>query len=121
MCGIAEEVSGVDRLSIKLFAKVKPRFEHYVYTNFGISEEFYGVNYDPLGGLVQWMVISGSNHRDKSCFMFKTSEYKGFVFSNMDSIKLGKMLKKVSVFVDDNDMWSNGQSFGEMMNVMLHD
>ena len=51
ICGIVKESVGVDRLAIKLFTKMMPRFEYCICTNFGISEEYYEGRNDPLGGL----------------------------------------------------------------------
>ena len=48
MCGVAQELVGVDRMAIKLFAKVIPRFEHCTLTNFVISKETHGGRNDPL-------------------------------------------------------------------------
>ena len=113
VCGVAEEVIGVDRTAITLFKKAIPRFENCKCTNFGISEESYGGRNDPLGGLGQGMVLSGSIKRDMSCFMFKSLEEKWNGFRNIDSIMLGKMLKTVSLFVDETYLWENGQGCGE--------
>ena len=119
LCRVVEEAVGIERIAIKLFIKVIPWFEHCTHTHFGISEESYGDRNDPLGGLGQGMALSGSANRDMSCFMFKALEEKGHGFKNIDSIKLEQMIKKVSVFVDDTDLWENGQWCGEMMNAIL--
>ena len=65
------------------------------------------------------MVISGSDNRDMSSFMFKSLEEKGNGFKNIDSMTLEQIIKIVSVFVDETDLWANGQGCGEMMNAML--
>ena len=36
-CSIAEEVIELNRYTIKLFIKILPGFEYYVYTDYGIS------------------------------------------------------------------------------------
>ena len=59
-------------MSIKLFTKITPRFEHCMCTNFGISEETHGGRNDSLGGLGQGMVSPGSANRKMSCFIFKS-------------------------------------------------
>ena len=51
MHGVAKEAVWVDRMAIKVFTKVMPLFEHYMCTNFGISEESCGGINDPLGDL----------------------------------------------------------------------
>ena len=76
---------------------------------------------DPLGGLGQGMVMSGSANRDMFCFMFKSLEEKGHGFRNINSIKLEQMIKIVSAFVDDTDIWANGKECGEMMNAILQE
>ena len=93
----------VIKLTVKLFTKVMPRFEHHIHPNFGISEEFYGGCYDPLGGLRQGVILLGSNIRGKSFLIFKKLEEKGFGFSNINLITLEKRLKTASTFVDDAD------------------
>ena len=69
-------------MSIKLFKKLMTRFEHYICTNFGISEESHGGRHDPLGGLGQGIMISGSSNRGMSSFIFKALEDKGVGFRN---------------------------------------
>ena len=97
------------------------RFENWICTNFGISEESHGGRNDPLGGLAQGMTLSGSTNGDISCFIFKTLEENGFGFSNADWITLEKMLKTVSTFVDDANLWGNSQGCDEIMSVTLYD
>ena len=46
--GVVEEAVGVDMMASKLLTKVIPRFEHFMHTNFGISEETHGGKNDPL-------------------------------------------------------------------------
>ena len=65
------------------------------------------------------MTLLGSSNRDIYCFIFKALEEKGFGFSNVDSITLEKMLKTLSTFVDDTDLWENGQCCVEIMSMVL--
>ena len=104
VCIVAEESDGWDRLNIALLTKVTLRFEYRICTNFGISNESHWGRNDPLGGLRQGMIIAGSNNMHMFCFMLKVLEEKVFVFRNVDSIELEKMLKIVSAFVDDTDL-----------------
>ena len=67
---------------------------------------------DPLGGLGQGMVMSGSANRDMFCFMFKSLEEKWHGFKNIDSITLENFIKTVSAFIDDTDLWENEQGYG---------
>jgi len=48
--GIVEESVGRDRAAIKLITKVIPNWRHYIRTGFGISNEYYGGEYDQLAG-----------------------------------------------------------------------
>ena len=65
------------------------------------------------------MTLLGSSNREMSYFIFKSLEEKGVGFSNAGSIKLEKMLKTVSFFVDDTDMWANGQGCSNVMIMMI--
>ena len=112
VCGVVEEVVGVDRIAIKLCAKVMPHFEHRMHTNFGISEEKFSSTNNSLGYLGQGMALSGSANRDMSCFMFKALEEKGHGFKKINSTTLEQIIKIVSAFADDTDLWENGQGCG---------
>ena len=46
---------------------------------------------------------------------------KGFEFSNVNSIKLEKMLLAVSSFVDDTNLWENRNIGVEMITIVLHE
>ena len=82
------------RLGIKLFTKVTPRFEYWICTNFGISDESYGFRNYPLEGLGKGIILSESRNRHMSFFTPKELEEKGLGFSNVGSITLETMLKK---------------------------
>ena len=82
--GVIEEEAGVERMAIKLFTKVIPRFEHCIHTNFGISEESCGGRNYHLWVLGKGMVLSGSENRDMSYFMFKALEWKVHGCRNID-------------------------------------
>ena len=104
-CRVVEEALVVYMLAIKLFTKVTSQFEYWICTDFGISKKLHGGRCDPLGGLGQGMILSGSNNRDISSFIFKSLEEKRCWFSNFDSIKLEKMFKTALAFVDDTNLW----------------
>ena len=50
-----------------------------------------------------------------SCFVFNALAEKGNGFKNIESITLEKMIKTVSAFVDDADLWVNGKGHRDMM------
>ena len=108
-------------MAITLFAKVMPRFENCIHTNFGIIEESCGGRYDPLERLGQCIMLQGSSNREIHCFMFKALEEKGHESSTIHSITLEKMLKKASVLIDETYLWVNGKDCGEIMSMMLRD
>ena len=53
------------------------------------------------------------------CFVFESLEEKRHGFKKIESMTLEKIIKAVSAFVDDADLWENGQGCGEMMNEIL--
>ena len=57
VCGVVEEVVGAERWTMKLFTKGTQRFEHNVNTRHGISDEYCGEYYDPMGGLGQDLML----------------------------------------------------------------
>ena len=85
-----EEIARVGVILIELFSKMMPRFEHYICTNFGISDQLCGGRGNPLGGLGQGIVILDWRNRCMCSFTFKALEEKGYLTSNVDSIALGK-------------------------------
>ena len=67
------------------------------------------------------MVLSESINMCTYWFMFKELKEKRQGFRNIDSIILAEILKTVLAFVDDTDLWWNGQGCGEMMNAILQE
>ena len=45
------ELTGIDRYTVKLFAKVIPIMKHYIYSSYRISTQTYGSKTDPIGGI----------------------------------------------------------------------
>ena len=64
-------------------------------------------------------MLSWPANRGMSCFALKALEEKVHGFKNIDSTTLQKMIKTVSEFVDNTDLWANGQGCREMVNEML--
>ena len=68
---IVQELIGVKRLLIKLFAKLILVIEHHIYTSFGVSKEFYGGWQLKQAGIGQGYVVLVNICRDSICFIFK--------------------------------------------------
>ena len=77
MCRVVEEAEGTEVWALQLIAKVMQRFERHANARHRISEEYYGVDCDPMGGLYQGLSLSGTSNREKLCFMLKNWQMKG--------------------------------------------
>jgi len=73
-----EESVGIDRKGIKLIMKVIPIIKHHICTAFGISANYYGGSANPYTGTGQGNITSGNICRDKSCFVIKDVDKKGY-------------------------------------------
>ena len=73
-----EESFGIDRKGIKLIIKVIPIIQHHIYTIFRISTNYYRGPADPYTGTGQGNITSGDIYRDKSCFVIKDVDKKGY-------------------------------------------
>ena len=83
IASIVEESIRIDRLGIKLIAKILPRFEHHICTSFGISEQCYGRKIKRLGGIGQGNQFSGNYSRDSLYLIIRSIEQE----------KLGAMIR----------------------------
>ena len=71
---IIEELVGIERSPIKLFTKVLPILKHYIYTGYGISNQFYSHKIDPVSGIGQGIKLSEDLYWDKSYLIIKVLE-----------------------------------------------
>ena len=95
---------------MKLYTKLMPRFERYISTGYGISDDYYGGEYQQLAGTGQGNKFSGDMYRDVSCIIIKVIENKrlGVFFINKLT---GEVIQCVSVaFVDDTDFMTDGEN-----------
>ena len=114
-----EESVGRDKAAIKLITKVIPNWRHYIRTGFGNSNEYYGGEYDQLAGTGQGNRFSGDVCRDTSCLIIKAIETKDLGMKFKSNISNETISVSAVVYVDDNDLVSDGQRVKEKMQTGL--
>ena len=111
-----QEAVGVERNLAQTFEKVLPMINHYVCTNFGISNKTYGSKYETLGGTGQGNSVSGSICRDTTCIIFKHLEDRKLEFNAVSPMNKKMMQRIVISFVDDTDFYTSGEEHKEKCN-----
>ena len=106
---IVQESTGMDRKAATLISRTIPSFNHYLCTNYGISDKSYGGIHDQLAGTGQGNSISGNHCRDVSCIIVRSIENKNLGMKIKDPYTYHEELRTSLAFVDDTDFFSNGQ------------
>ena len=68
---MVEESLGVNREVIKVICNTVSKFKHFTCIGYGISNEYYGGDFESLTGTGQGNMLSGAVCRDQSCLVFK--------------------------------------------------
>ena len=106
---------GRDRSAIKLIMKIIPNWRHYIRTGFGISNAYYGGEYDRLAGTGQENRFSGDVCRDTLCLIIKCVKTKD-LGKNFKSNAVNQTTPIAAVAcIDNNDLVSDGQLVQEKM------
>ena len=93
---------------------------HYVYTDFGVSKNYYGHKREKLEGIGQGNLLSGVICRDTLCIIFKYLEGLN-LGAIIEVIKSQKSLQRVAIaFVDDTNFYTNGPDFKQKMQEIIN-
>ena len=117
---IIEESIGVNRNGMQLFSKIIPRWKHYIYTSFGISNMYYGGDDREMAGTGQGNKLSGDICRDTSCLIIKQLEKRNLGVEMTSKVTNHNELISAIAFVDDTDLVVEGENVEEKMNMMLN-
>ena len=119
-CSIVQESVGTDRREIKLIIKTIRNFRHYLCTNFGISQNYYGGELDNLAGTGQGNTISGNHCRDVSCIIIREIEKQNLGMQVRNNYNRSKHLRTALAFVDDTDFYANGKECEDKLNKIIN-
>jgi len=90
---------------LKVFAKILPSFEYFIYTRYRISEASYRNELDKHGGTGQGNLFTGKSCKVKSCLIINRVEEKGIGIIIVTPISLNKVKRTVIAFVDNSSFY----------------
>ena len=113
------ETVGVNRKITILLAKVLSYFQHFIYTEFSISQNTYGSEDDDHGGIGQGNLFSGESCKVKSYLIFRNIEEKELGIIVKIPISNSNVQRSAVAFVDDTSFYTAGEDFKIKMQQIL--